>query len=102
MKTSLKLTLDPKDAYDADQLTQLVQRKLKLPVGHIPEVQPKRRSIDARRSPVKVHLEVDIYLDEPIPERKDYRNKLQFVGNARPVMIIGAGPAGLFAALKNH
>lgn len=100
MKTSLKFTLDPKDAYDADQLTQLVQRKLKLPLGQIPEVQPKRRSIDARRSPVKVHLEVDIYLDETIPERKDYRNKLQFVGNARPVMIIGAGPAGLFAALK--
>jgi uncharacterized FAD-dependent dehydrogenase len=100
MRSSLKLTLSPQVAFDPDLLLQLVRDKLKLPSDTVVNLHQKRRSIDARRNPVRVHLELDAYLDELVPERSDYRDRLQYVANARPVTIIGAGPAGLFAALK--
>jgi uncharacterized FAD-dependent dehydrogenase len=59
-----------------------------------------KRSIDARRKPVTVNLKLAIYLgDEAIPATiatKEYPN----VSKAKPVIIVGFGPAGMFAALK--
>ncbi len=59
-----------------------------------------RRSIDARpRTPVVV-LRVRAWVDEePAPETP-WRLALRDVRNAPPVVVVGAGPAGLFAALK--
>lgn len=60
----------------------------------------KKRSIDARSRQVKVNLRLEGYINEEAPQSiitpPEYKN----VANARPVMIIGAGPAGLFAALR--
>ena len=58
-----------------------------------------RRSIDARRRPVRVDLGVEVYVDherEPDPVRFDY----PLVGGRTPVVVVGSGPAGLFAALR--
>ena len=100
MKTSLNLTLPPQIAYDPHQLAGNILQKLNLSQGTELAYQVRKRSIDARKTPVRVHLEIDIYLDEPIPERPDYGSRLRYVAEARPVLVIGAGPAGLFAALK--
>jgi len=58
------------------------------------------RSIDARQRVTKINLRIDVYIkerfikkEEDIPEYKDVTGKDE-------VIIIGAGPAGLFAALK--
>ncbi|PCJ00482.1 MAG: FAD-binding protein [Flavobacteriales bacterium] len=60
-----------------------------------------KRSIDARRKPVTINLKIEVYLDgETIPEvinNKTYQN----VADAKPVVIVGFGPAGMFAALKS-
>ena len=59
-----------------------------------------RRSVDARKRPVRVNLGVHVYGDGETlsPERPvfAYRD----VRSAAPVVIVGAGPAGLFAALR--
>lgn len=58
-----------------------------------------KRSVDARRGTLKVNLTLEAFLDfEPMPEpiHFDYPN----VENGTPIIIIGAGPAGLFAALR--
>ena len=58
-----------------------------------------KRSIDARRKPVKVNLTLELFIDqEPQPEpiHFDYPD----VSNSTPVVVVGSGPAGLFAALR--
>jgi uncharacterized protein len=59
-----------------------------------------KRSIDARRNPVKINLKIAIYQDnEPIENtlvKKEYQN----VSKANSVIVVGFGPAGMFAALK--
>ena len=58
-----------------------------------------KRSVDARRGTLKVNLTLEAFLDfEPMPEpiHFGYPN----VENGTPIIIIGAGPAGLFAALR--
>ena len=57
-----------------------------------------KRSIDARARKIKLQCTVDIYINEPIPLQSD--NYKSFKTNPdKSVTIIGAGPAGLFAAL---
>ena len=58
----------------------------------------KKRSIDARKEPVwryqyEAYAPEDNWQPYELPEYKDVRD-------ARPVIIVGAGPAGMFAALK--
>ena len=58
-----------------------------------------KRSIDARRKAIKVNLKIEVYTDgEEIPSTpiKSYPK----VNNSEPVIVVGFGPAGMFAALK--
>lgn len=59
-----------------------------------------KRSIDARQKAVKINLKVAVYYNEEYNEQPlalpDYKD----VSNAKEVIVIGAGPAGLFAALQ--
>ena len=74
-------------------------RKMGVREDNIALVRVLRRSIDARRKPVKVNLSLEIFIDnEPQPEpiHFDYPD----VSHATEVVIVGSGPAGLFAALR--
>jgi len=60
----------------------------------------RKRSIDARQRTVFINLTGDVYArEEDIPEYS-FRQPYQQVKDAPEVFIIGAGPAGLFAALR--
>jgi uncharacterized FAD-dependent dehydrogenase len=73
---------------------------LKVKKNRIKEVTVIRRSVDARQRNVRINLALKVYIDEKKPEVVssiyDFRN----VENERPVAVVGAGPAGLFAALR--
>ena len=58
----------------------------------------RKRSIDARKKPVRYNLQV-LLSEDPIPE-KTYSFEQKSVANEAPIHIIGAGPAGLYAALQ--
>jgi hypothetical protein len=58
-----------------------------------------RKSLDARRLPIKYNLQVEVFHDEN-PALQDLDFHFRDVRNAPHCVIIGAGPAGLFAALK--
>ena len=61
----------------------------------------RKHSIDARQRQVKVQLRIEAAVDEELPEEPaPVWSAPEPPGNARRVLIIGAGPAGLFAALK--
>ncbi len=59
-----------------------------------------KRSIDARARTIKVNLRYRVYINEVAPEILPEFIQYKNVASAKPVLIIGAGPAGLFAALR--
>src|SRR5690606_7520098 len=63
-------------------------------------IQILKRSIDARQKSIKINLKVLVFVNEDFTEiaieKPDYKD----VSKADPILIIGAGPAGLFAVLK--
>lgn len=101
MRQLFTLTLEPELALDDVALRQFLLKQASFP--HITEevyIQKLRQSIDARNRQVKVNLEVELYIGEkpaPVTEfRKDYRD----VSKNKQAIVVGAGPAGLFAALR--
>jgi uncharacterized FAD-dependent dehydrogenase len=61
----------------------------------------RKHSIDARQRAVKVQLRLDVGLDEPLPtETPPQWTCAPLSPDAKPVIIVGCGPAGLFAALR--
>lgn len=99
MAVNITLTLSPKEASDKNVYTAAAARQMGIPQERISLVRVVRRSIDARKRNIKVNLGLEIYVDQepaPAPVRFDYRD----VSGKTPVVIIGAGPAGLFAALR--
>ena len=81
MKTSINLTLPPQIALDQQRLTVQILQKIKSATVESMKFVVRKRSIDARKVPVKVHLQLDVYLDEPVPEVADYRSRLSPVGD---------------------
>lgn len=88
------------DANDA-ALMRHAADALVAPIENIRALCKRKRSIDARSRTVKVRLELDVFIDEeaPVPQYDVPVRDVSAVGLERTVLIIGAGPAGLFAAL---
>ncbi len=98
MKT-LTLTLSPKQAADVTYRTAFAARKLGIREDEIALIRVVKRSIDARQRQPKVNLTLEIYIDrepQPEPVHFDYPD----VSHRTEVVIVGSGPAGLFASLR--
>jgi uncharacterized protein len=75
--------------------------KLGVPLSRIGGVKLRKHSIDARQRAIKVQLRLDVALDGPLPpEEKPRWFCPPLPADARSVIIIGCGPAGMFAALR--
>ena len=96
---AINLSVSPEVAANNDLLKQSVAEAAHISVKEIYAIEIVRRSIDARRGRPQYQLKVNIYTDSSQPKNSipqfDYKN----VTNKPPVIIVGAGPAGLFAAL---
>ncbi len=100
MYTDLQLTALPEQAETPYLLTKLVADKLEISPDRITRIRTTKKSIDARSFQVKINLTVEVYWDEEAPVAPKPEFNYQNVGDKTQVLIIGAGPAGLFAALK--
>lgn len=100
MKHSLSLVLDPETALDADALRQHVLHQLRLPDTPDVFVRRTRQSIDARGRQVKVNLDADVFAGEIPPPLSVFAKSYPDVSRAPQAVVVGAGPAGLFAALR--
>lgn len=100
MKKELNIVVSPAEAGESDLLKRAVAAALGVDRERIDSIVVVRRSIDARNARIRVNLSLEVYVDEqPEPPRKPHFD-YPFVGNKRPVVVVGAGPAGLFAALR--
>ncbi len=98
MPKNLTLQLTPRDAADPRRYTAEVARRLTLREEQIALIRILKRSVDARQRNIKVNLTLEVYEDhEPQPETLhfDYPD----VRHRTEVVVVGSGPAGLFAAL---
>lgn len=93
-----ELILTPAEAFDEASFLPVLYKKLALPLGGDRVVLPLKRSLDARGRSVVVRVQYDVVESAKSPARrsKDYPT----VHGKTPVLIVGAGPAGLFAALR--
>jgi hypothetical protein len=95
-----ELTLTPEIAFKAEALKAHIQHKLTLSPKDTFEIRILKRSIDARKPDIKVHLQVEVFINETPPNQLETEQNYQNVENAPQAIIIGAGPAGMFAALR--
>src|SRR6188474_2992002 len=101
MKKQLTLKVRPSEAADDDYLKKIVATEVGCAASEVTGYTTLRRSIDARSRQVLINLSIEAFINEPYHHRQF--NNVQFgdVSNAEKiVIIIGAGPAGLFAALQ--
>ena len=71
-----------------------------VPAGKIASVRVLRRSIDARSRNIVFRYRLAAYMEGEIPPETASYRMARDVSNAAPVIVVGAGPAGLFAALR--
>lgn len=99
MATQIQLVLTPEQAANPDIYFNLFAKKAGVKVSDIVKLQIVSKSIDARRYPVKVNMSVKIYTDLKDDEYMIEPFAANDVSLAEEIIIVGAGPAGLFAAL---
>lgn len=101
MQQIIELTLFPAEAADDRLLKERVARATGHSEDDISGFHLLRRAIDARARQPKVLLTIQVFIGEPFPEPKADSLIFPNVSKAdRQVVVIGAGPAGLFAALR--
>ena len=59
-----------------------------------------RKSIDARKRTIIFNYKVAVYIKEDLPKTSEYIFEYQDVSKAKPIHIIGFGPAGMYSALR--
>jgi uncharacterized FAD-dependent dehydrogenase len=98
MKKQIELAISPDELNLPEILLIKSSQNLNLDKEKISFIVPLRKSIDARSRHVVFRILVDVYIDET-PEKKRYIT-YNPVNNNKKVIIVGFGPAGMFAALK--
>src|ERR1035437_6947236 len=99
MISTLSLLLSPSEAFSEINLKNKVREELALSDTDELHILLQKRSIDSRQRSIKVSVSLQAFVNEPLKEESiviPYKN----VSEKKEVLIIGAGPAGLFAALR--
>lgn len=100
MPHEISIVLRPDEAANETAVVRAIARKIDIPTDSIRHYYITRKSIDARKGKVLVNLGVRVFIgEEKIIDERPVFNYTD-VRNAMPVIIVGAGPAGLFAALR--
>lgn len=99
MKKEIELVIQPDFINDYTYQKKLAAQKLKLNIEEITAVQIIRRSVDARSRKPIYRAKAIVYLNE---EPSDIFSPINFsyIKNGKQVLIVGMGPAGMFAALR--
>jgi uncharacterized FAD-dependent dehydrogenase len=101
MQQDLTFQISPEEAADPVLLAAAISRAGSQRPGDLTGYHILKKSIDARGRKIRINLSVRAFWGEPIPDRPHLRIDYRDVRKSdRQVVIIGAGPAGLFAALR--
>ena len=98
MIKDIDLTLTPQEAFEERTIKKKAATKCGLSFTKVTGVKILRKSIDARRVEIKINLRVRLFVGEEV---KNTWNPVSFpdVSSSPSCIVVGMGPAGLFAAL---
>ena len=98
---SIDIVLPLEQSEEEGARRNAVALKLGIPAERIGGMKLRKHSIDARQRSVKVQLRLDVSLDAPLPPDAPHLwSAAPLSASARRVVIVGCGPAGMFAALR--
>lgn len=100
MIKTITLSLAPADAADEQLTKRNIANACGVSQGRITGYTIQKRSVDARSRQAKIILQIQVSIDEKVAETPVFDPQLQNVANAPHIIIVGTGPAGLFAALR--
>jgi uncharacterized FAD-dependent dehydrogenase len=96
----IELILSPREATDDKFIEQLVRKNLSLKKSDTLQIVKDRSSIDARSRYPHINLLVNVYVNEIPKVSSPVKSSYKKVSGKKKVIIVGAGPAGYFAALE--
>ncbi len=100
MRKVVELALTPRQAFGDKNLLPFLARSLRVQKDEISGYTLHKRSVDSRSRQILVRLRVEVFLHEEKPASRPLLPDYQQVHNGKRVIIVGSGPAGLFAALR--
>ena len=90
----------PEQAANEQSLKQFIGRDKGLDIRTIHALRILKRSIDARQRTIYVNLKIRLYINE-MPQDEEFTRTIYNKVDGKPqVIVVGAGPGGLFAALR--
>jgi uncharacterized FAD-dependent dehydrogenase len=96
----VQINLTPAAAADENQVKKIASTLAGVNVSEISSIRVVKRSVDARKKNIRINLSVEVVIGDDTPGQKINPFLPKDVSGSREVIIIGAGPAGLFAALR--
>ena len=100
MIKDLQIQVSPEEASKRALLLNIVAKKLQIEEVEITHLEILKRSTDARQKIVKINLKLRVCVSEKHVKAKENLPAYKDANGKEEIIIIGAGPAGLFAALK--
>ena len=100
MTNEYQLRVLPQVAASAEKLRKYIAEERGIALGALKAVRILKRSIDARQRTIFVNLKVRVYVNEQPTEDEFEHVDYQDASNKPQVIVVGAGPGGLFAALR--
>lgn len=100
MIQEFQLRILPEQAANEQSIKQYISREKGIAFNDVTAIRILKRSIDARQRTIFINLKVRVYQNE-MPEKDEYQHTIyKSVENKPQVIVVGAGPGGLFAALR--
>ncbi len=100
MQEEFSIQVSPEVASNTAALHHFLAKHTGISLNEIKHIEILKRSIDARQKNIKINLKLVVFVNEDFVEvpinKPDYKD----VSKAESILIVGAGPAGLFAALR--
>ncbi len=101
MYQDINLVVSPEQHANTNALKELVAHYLHVDPKRVKHIQLLQRSLDARQRKVRFNLQIRVYLDSISKDEDAYVPRVYpNVSNRKPVIVVGAGPGGIFAALR--
>jgi len=99
--TMIDVILPLEESEDPSAWKAAVAENLGIEPERIHDMRLRKHSIDARQRRIKVQLRLEVGIDEMLPAEPEFKPNYAKAGDtAKTVLIVGCGPAGIFAALR--
>lgn len=100
MVKDIDIRVIPKVAATESELKLHIERETGISAKKIDAIRILKRSIDARKPAIFINLRVRVFSGEKPQEEAFERREYRDVSNCKSAIVVGAGPAGLFASLR--